>query len=167
MKLKYALLMDIPEGKRAGYYAQIIKALADRAPVFDRDKEMLIFSSAAEREAAHGIMQQYSVPFEEMELLLLPAPVQAAPTLDDFGFTSRMENVYVYAHLALAGQLASMESGRSSEPLLAMEQLREHLLAFGSLEDGASYFVIEEQHRELAERIAAAYGCRVNWLEAS
>lgn len=76
LQMKFGLAMDLPEDKRAGYYAQIVKALAGKASLFDRDKELLIFSTPQEREQAKPIMNQYSVPCEEFDLLLLPSTVR-------------------------------------------------------------------------------------------
>lgn len=172
--LKYALAMDIPEGKRAGYYAQIVKALAERTALFDRDKELLIFSTPEEREAAGPVMTQYAVLAEPIDLLLLPACFQARPAFTDFGFVSRLEQQpYLYAGTVALFQLVPAPSAaRSFEPGSAAEQLDEHLLADwpavsgseGADGRGRLTFAIEAQHDRLAEGIAAAYGCAVQWL---
>ncbi|CAG7620435.1 hypothetical protein PAECIP111802_00667 [Paenibacillus allorhizosphaerae] len=164
---KWALAMDLPEGKRAGYYAQIVKALAGKASLFDREKELLIFSSEAERNEAVPVMEQYAIPWEEMPLLLLPAPVTLYRTFSDFGFTSRLENVYVYADLVslfyLEGAAAMSESFRSAEPDAALAQLEEHLLAASQADADQVLYAIETQNQPLAERIAKAYGSSVRW----
>ncbi|MCZ8511206.1 hypothetical protein O9H85_01875 [Paenibacillus filicis] len=164
---KYGLLMDLPEDKRAGYYAQIVKALAGRAALFDRDKELLIFSKPGERDDSLPIMQQYAIPYEETDLLLLPAEALLAPTFTDFGLVSRQEHPYVFADLAAVFRLAPAPgSGRPSEPDQAFAQLQEHLLAWYAGEsEGIRYGVAESHHRELMERIAVAYGCEVSWVE--
>lgn len=164
---KYGLLMDLPEDKRAGYYAQVVKALAGRASLFDRDKELLIFSSAGHREEALPVMEQYAIPWEEMELLLLPTSLQMGPTFSDFGFVSKLEHPYVYADQAAVFCLraASAAGARTAEPDQAYAQLEEHLLGWYPAGDHTRAYVTEVQHRELMERIAAAYGCAVEWIE--
>lgn len=167
LQLKYGLAMDMPEDKRAGYYAQIVKALAGKASVFDRDKELLIFSTALERDEAKPIMNQYSIPYEEMDLLLLPSNVRTHPPFDDYGFITRLENAYLYADMIAVCQLKQTEepSGRPYEPLQAEAQLEEHLLAdWGSGDESGSVYFLEKQHAELAEGIARAYGCRIEWI---
>ncbi|MED4601130.1 hypothetical protein P9314_10490 [Paenibacillus validus] len=175
--LKYALAMHMPEGKRAGYYAQIVKALAERTSLFDRDKELLIFSSPEERSAAEPVMTQYAVPAEPIDLLLLPASLQARPTFTDFGFVSRLEQQpYLYADMAALFQLThAPAASRSYEPASAAAQLDEHVLADwpaafdpdgkdGAGDDyGRTIFAIEAQHDRLVEAIAEAYGCAVQW----
>ncbi|TVY09620.1 hypothetical protein [Paenibacillus cremeus] len=165
---KFALAMDLPEGKRAGYYAQIVKALAGKAALYDREKELLIFATEEERSEAEPIMEQYAIPWEPMDLLQLPAPVQTYRTFDDFGFISRLDNVYVYADLISVFQLAPDQAlGRQAEPQGALAQLDEHLVALCPTGSGAAdaLCAIETQHRELADGIARAYGCHVHWYD--
>jgi hypothetical protein len=164
--LKYALLMNLPDGKLPGYYAQIVKALASKAPLFDRDKELLIFSSETEREAANAIMAQYSVPYEEMELLLLlsgGSPIRTSPSFSDFGFVSRSGNCYCYAAQTALFRLHS--EGPGSEPEQALRQMDEHLLANG-LDSAAAWYAVEEHLIELMSGIAKAYGCSIELLHA-
>ncbi|ALS21348.1 MULTISPECIES: hypothetical protein [Paenibacillus] len=167
LQMKFGLAMDLPEDKRAGYYAQIVKALAGKASLFDRDKELLIFSTPQEREQAKPIMNQYSVPCEEFDLLLLPSTVRMSPSFEDYGFITRLENAYLYADMAVVCKLNKPEepSSRAYEPEQAAAQLEEHLLAYWSSDDdGAAVYTLEKQHAELAEGIARAYGCSVEWI---
>ncbi|WP_248926626.1 hypothetical protein [Paenibacillus hamazuiensis] len=157
MERKYALLMNMPDNKLPGFYAQIVKALANKAPLFDRDKEMLIFSAEPDREAAIGIMQQYKIEHETLELLLLPAGTEMAPTFSDFGFVSRAEHIYVYAEQAALFRLVEIAGG---EPAQALQQMDEHLLARCVI-DGVPAYAVETHLLELMEGIAKAYGCGV------
>ncbi|MBP1156298.1 MULTISPECIES: hypothetical protein [unclassified Paenibacillus] len=166
LQIKYGLAMDMPEDKRAGYYAQIVKALAGKASVFDRDKELLIFSTLLERDEAKPIMRQYNIPYEEMDLLLLPSGVRTHPSFDDYGFITRLENPYLYADMTVVCKLKKPEepSGRPYEPEQAEAQLEEHLLAdWSSADESGSVYTLEKQHAELAEGIARAYGCKIEW----
>ncbi|WP_235941408.1 hypothetical protein [Paenibacillus puerhi] len=165
--LTYALDMALPGGKRPGYYAQIIKALAERATVFDRDKELFIFLSASDRESALPVMSQYNVPAEPIDLLLLPESFTPRPTFTDFGFVSRMERFYLYADTAVLFRLfpASPSSqGSFSNPVSAALQLEEHLLGHWVGAEGQTAYAMESQHDELAVGIARAYGCSLEWL---
>lgn len=168
LQLKFGLAMDMPEDKRAGYYAQIVKALAGKASLFDRDKELLIFSTSPEREQAKPIMNQYSIPYEELDLLLLPSSVRMSPSFDDHGFITRLDNTYLYADMTVVCKLKKLEkpsTGRSYEPEQAAAQLEEHLLAYWNTDDdNGTVYTLEKQHAELAEGIARAYGCTVEWI---
>ncbi|MFB0845544.1 hypothetical protein [Paenibacillus oleatilyticus] len=167
--LKYAAALDLPEDKRAGYYAQIVKALAEKTALFDRDKELMIFSSPEELGQLMPILEQYAVPFEELNVLLLPAPVTTYPAFGDYGFVSRLENVYLYAELVAVFRLRTAPDtngalGRAFEPQQAEAQLEEHLLAAWPEPGGGTAFAIEAQLVELAEGIARAYGGAVEWI---
>ena len=61
MESKIGLLMDLPDNKVPGFYAQIVKALAGKVQLFDRDKEMLIVSDEEQKLAALAIMAHYKV----------------------------------------------------------------------------------------------------------
>ncbi|PZE22670.1 hypothetical protein [Paenibacillus xerothermodurans] len=153
---KYALLMDMPEDKRPGFYAQVVKALANKAPLFDRDKEMLIFSSPTEREAAYAVMEQYKIPFETMNLLMLPDGANLRPPFSDFGFVSRSEHAYIDSESVYVFSLHSERA--DAEPSQALAQLEEHLLAsYGH--DETDYYVTDAPSDELVHRIAQAYRC--------
>ncbi|ULL17617.1 hypothetical protein DVH26_26080 [Paenibacillus sp. H1-7] len=161
MEQKYGLLMELPDGKLPGFYAQIVKALAAKAPLFDRDKELLIFSETEERDAAYPIMEQYKIPFEDLDLILLPPPVYVLPTLTDFGLISRSEHVYVYSDAACIFTIR--EDGPGAEPAQAALQMDEHLLARFGRED-ETFYVAQAQSDELMLRIAAAYRCTVQYI---
>ncbi|NOU95428.1 hypothetical protein GC093_19675 [Paenibacillus sp. LMG 31456] len=155
--LKPALLMDMPDGKLPGFYAQIIKALAAKAPLFDRDKELLIFNSPIEREPAYSIMEQYKIPYENMDLLLLPDTVNTRPDFTDYGFVSRSEHSYAYADSVYLFTLHPTEP--AAEPIQALQQLEEHLLA--SIPQAEVIYVVDIQLDELMKRIAQAYSCEI------
>ncbi|AEI42624.1 hypothetical protein [Paenibacillus mucilaginosus] len=161
----YALHMELPEDKRAGYYAQIVKGLAGRTRLLDREKETLIFASADDRDAAVPVMEQYKVPCEFENLLRLPSPLRLYPEFSDYGFLSRLEQAYLPAELAAVFRLAPEPgTGRPAEPRQAELQLREHLLADWPDEGEEKTYAVQAHQAELAEGIARAYGCRAVWL---
>jgi hypothetical protein len=161
METKLALLMHLPEGKLPGFYAQIIKALADKVMIFDRDKEMLIVSTEEEREAVLEVMKRYKVDTEPMELLLLPEDATLTDAFSDYGFISRADNTYVYAKLICSFRLLSEEPGSECEQVL--EQLDEHLIAQFT-GDGKPVYLVDNQLEELVHGIAKAYRCRISVL---
>jgi KaiC/GvpD/RAD55 family RecA-like ATPase len=161
MEKKLALLMDLPDGKLPGFYAQIIKALADKVMIFDRDKEMLIVSTEEERESVLEVMKRYKIPTEPMDLLLLPEDATLADAFSDYGFISRADNTYVYTKLICSFHLLSEEPGSEREQ--ALEQLDEHVIAQFT-EHGKPVYMVDNQLEELVHGIAKAYRCQVSIL---
>jgi KaiC/GvpD/RAD55 family RecA-like ATPase len=161
METKLALLMDLPDGKLPGFYAQIIKALADKVMIFDRDKEMIIVSTEEERESVLEVMKRYKIQTEPMKLLLLPEDAVLTDAFSDYGFISRADNTYVYAKLICSFHLLSQEP--ESEREQALEQLNEHLIAQFT-EHGKPVYMVDNQLEELVHRIAKAYRCQISIL---
>jgi hypothetical protein len=159
MHTKLALLMDLPDGKVPGFYAQIVKALASKATLFDRDKEMLILDSDKERQAVLEIMEKYKITVEPMELALLPADAKLYAAFSDYGFTSRAEHCYLYRKLICPFRLISGHS--SAEREQALQQLEEHLIA-QFIVDNEPVYVVDQQLEELAQGIAKAYRCEIS-----
>jgi hypothetical protein len=156
---KIALMLDMPEGKLPGFYAQIVKGLAQRVTLFDRDKELLVLNSIEERDAVLELLEHYHIPSEEMNLLLLPSDSDLSPSFSDYGFTSRAERHYLYEHL-VSIFIFSDSSNPLAERLNALLQMNEHLIA-QFLIDTVPYYAVDRQFTELMERIGAAYHCSV------
>lgn len=161
---KWAAAMDMPEGKMPGYYAQVIKALAAQAVLFDRDKEVLVANSREELAAIAGVLDKYSIPWEELPLLLLPEGCETTPLFEDYGFVSVKGRAYLYAELARLFRFAGSAEG-AGEPEAALLQMQEHLLARFAGSGGLPHYAVDAQLGELIEGIASAYGCRVAWLD--
>lgn len=160
MQTKIGISMSMPEGKLPGYYAQIVKALASKTQLFDRDKDLLVVSTPNERDAVLDIMRQYKVDTEELELLLLPEDAQTSPLFDDYGFTTRFDNRYLYRNLVFLFRLRTDATG--AEPDQALRQLDEYVIAsFTSEGEPSPVYAVDKQHDELVPRLAAAYGCTV------
>lgn len=159
---KLAVLMDLPEGKLPGFYAQIVKGLANNVELFDRDKEMLIVSGEKERDAVTELLDRYQVHFEQMELILLPEDARLSDKFSDFGFTSRAGRHYLYAGMVSVFRFASC--GAAAEPEQARMQMEEHLIAEYA-DDGVAHYVVQEQLAELMRGIAKAYQCTVEFVE--
>lgn len=156
----YGLAMELPEGKLPGFYAQVIKALAAKSPILDRDKELLIFSTPEEREASVPVMNQYSISYDKVQLLLLPDSIKTLPVFTDYGWTTRSEHTYVNADDIFIYQLEA--ESPEAEPEQALIQLEEHLWASFPLgEPPVESYLTDMQSAELVERIALAYKCKV------
>ncbi|MEK8129696.1 hypothetical protein WMW72_17460 [Paenibacillus filicis] len=169
-RLAYALELSPPNQARTDGFEPILQALKNRNIRYDQDKELLVFTSADDMEEARQLAEAYEASAEELKLLRLPRSLRTRATFTDFGFVSRLEGIcYLYAELAVLFRLqeASEEPVRpvrSFNPASAVAQLGEHMLGDWRDADGSPVFALEAQHDELAEGIARAYGCRVEWL---
>jgi hypothetical protein len=158
---KIALILDLPEGKLPGFYAQIVKGLAQRVDLFDRDKELLVLNTLEERNAVLELLAHYHVPSEEMKLLLLPPDSLLYVVFTDYGFTSRAERNYLYDHLISIFSLIDT-SNALAEPNQALLQMKEHLVA-QFIDNDTVYYAVDRQFVELIVRIARAYHCTVSF----
>ncbi|WP_127582726.1 hypothetical protein [Paenibacillus koleovorans] len=148
--------MHLPDGKRPGYYAQVVKALAD-IPLFDRDKETLIVSGEPEAEAVRALMQDYKFEYEEFGLLLLPDGADVRPSFTDYGFESRSGNRYLMQAVTARFVFDSIGPDGNAQ---ALAQMEEHLIASWST-DGEACYAADSSLGELMHGIARAYGCTV------
>lgn len=160
---KYAVMMHMPEGKLPGFYAQIVKALANKAVLFDRDKELLIVSTEEERGPLEEIMSKYHVDFEKLALLLLPESAELSKRADDYGFTSRAGYTYMYDNLVSVYRCFIMDDDPAAEQTQALLQMEKYLLARFTLNHD-EYYVAEKQLEELLSGIAKAYRCQVEFV---
>jgi hypothetical protein len=161
LERKIGLDMHLPDGKLPGFYAQIVKGIADRAPLFDRYKELLVFDSEESIPSVLELLAHYRVPSERCDLVLLPSEyLEQGELYEDYAIVTRNENIFV--DLALVALFSLDAAKPDAEPAPALLQLKEHLI--GSLsENGLVIHLIDRQLAELAERIAKAYGCAVDW----
>ncbi|SDM89837.1 hypothetical protein SAMN04487897_101415 [Paenibacillus sp. yr247] len=161
MESKIGLLMDLPEGKLPGFYAQIVKALAGKVELFDRDKEMLIVSSEEQKLAALEVMAHYNIETNLMDLRLLPDDAELTDLFSDYGFTSRAEINYLYDKLVVSFRF-TVDSPQADVDQAAL-QVEEHLLAQYKDQDRDVY-IVDRQLEELMQGIAKAYRCRIEIL---
>lgn len=161
MELKIGLMMDLPEGKIPGFYAQIVKALAGKVELFDRDKEMLIVSDEEQQLAALDVMTHFKIETNLMQLRLLPDDAELTDLFSDYGFTSRAEHNYLYDKLVV--QFRFTADSPQAEIDQAALQIEEHLLAQYQTQDRTVY-VVDRQLEELMQGIAKAYRCRIEML---
>lgn len=161
MEMKMGLMMDLPEGKLPGFYAQIVKALAGKVELFDRDKEMLIVSNEEQKLTVLDIMAHYNIETDLMQLRLLPEDAELTDLFSDYGFTSRAENNYVYDKLVVQFRFTS-DSPRADVDQAAL-QIEEHLLALYK-DQVSDVYIVDRQLEELMHGIAKAYRCRIEVL---
>jgi hypothetical protein len=159
---KTGLDIQLPEGKLPGFYAQIIKGIAQSAPLFDRYKELLILESEETLPLAIKVLEHYRVPSIRCDLLLLPeAGVEKEELYEDYVIVTRSDNHYV--DLALIAVFCLHWAKPEAEPAPALLQLKEHLIGSINKVSAATLYLMDRQLMELAERIAKAYGCEVKW----
>ncbi|MBD0379154.1 hypothetical protein [Paenibacillus sedimenti] len=161
MESKIGLLMDLPDDKVPGFYAQIVKALAGKVQLFDRDKEMLIVSDEDQRQAALEIMAHYKIETEIMPLRLLPEEAELTDLFSDYGFISRADHPFFYEKLIRTFRI--VKTSDQAEVEQALLQMEEHLLARYT-EKGQNIFVVDRQLEELMHGIAKAYKCQIEVL---
>jgi len=161
--LKYGARMDLPEGKRAGFYAQIVKAIADAATVFDRDKELIVVDDVEAHGRVAEVLAKYNVEWEPMNLWLLPEGTELDARAEDYGFLSKFGNAYLYADRVDRFRFADPQpAGAEAAP--ALLQLEEFIVfSHGDGEAGsASKTHYAASHlRETIEGIASRYGVAV------
>ncbi|QMV40400.1 hypothetical protein [Cohnella cholangitidis] len=159
-KKMIGLDMQLPAGKLPGYYAQIVKGIAERAPLTDRYKELLIFNDLP---AVIELLDHYKVVAERCELLWLPTDGVAPGELyEDYAIVTRNDNIFV--DLALTALFALDAAKPDAEPAPALLQLEEHLIGEIRNEEQTIY-MMDRQLTLLADRIATAYKCEIVWLD--
>lgn len=157
----YGLDMQLPEGKQPGFYAQIIKGIAQKAPLYDRYKELLIFDNEDKLPEAGKVLDHYRVLSERCDLLLLPSEaVEQESLFDDYVMITRNENTFIDLGLVALFTIHAIKPDAESAP--ALLQLKEHLIGNISA-NNVTLHLIDRQLTELADRIANAYCCDVKW----
>ncbi|CAH1204498.1 hypothetical protein PAECIP111891_02520 [Paenibacillus allorhizoplanae] len=161
MESKIGLMMDLPDGKIPGFYAQIVKALAGKVELFDRDKEMLIVSNEEQQRAALDVMAHFNIETSIMELRLLAEEAGLTDLFSDYGFTSRAEHNYLYDKIVIPFRFTA--NSPAAEVDQAVLQVEEHLIAQYK-EGDHDVYVVDRQLEELMHGIAKAYRCSIEIL---
>ncbi|GIQ67982.1 hypothetical protein DUZ99_05215 [Xylanibacillus composti] len=149
-----AIDIQIPQGKRPGYYAQFVKELAGNACLYDRDKELLIAQDEHQLQDICRVVDRYAFPYEAMQVLELPGNSEFGRYADDYGFHSRSERMYLYLDHIYAFQLIGGEWTQ------ARFQIDEYLLA-AVHEEQSPIWIVPAEHQDLMTGIAKAYGCKL------
>jgi len=137
----------------------------------DHFEQIRIYDSwgDANRALAEMASDRLSAAEEVCEWLMVPDNAVVVPTdrFGDFAFIgARSSCVYLdSAYIAIFRLIAAKPE---AEPAPALIQLEEHLIATVSEpgdEEKQHWQVIERQLTELADRIALAYRCDIEWLD--
>jgi hypothetical protein len=153
----YAVIMQLPDGKMPGFYAQVIKALAGKAHVFDREKEILIVEHIDELLPVEQILDQYKIPYELVPLLHIPDNATLKAHYEDFGFTTKSGNTFLYEDPLILFSLEQTIQD-SDDYTMALMQLEEHILASFKVESTV-YYAAEKHLEDCFYGIAKAYQC--------
>ncbi|GGG10397.1 hypothetical protein [Paenibacillus abyssi] len=162
MRTVMGLQMDLPQGKLPGFYAQIIKGIADITTLIDRSGELL-FIEPQHAAAVMKVLQHYKVEAEQDEWIELSEPDWRLEAIwEDYGVTARAGGKFAELRLACVGAVYPADSSEELEQ--AWMQIEEHNIA--SLQTAANrrLFVVDRQLAELIEGIAKAYRCNLEWL---
>ncbi|MCC3372837.1 hypothetical protein [Cohnella sp. REN36] len=163
MRRLHGIEMRLPEGKLPGYYAQIVKGIAERTVLFDRRKELLVLDDPASVPGVTDLLAHYRVPADPVPLLLLPAAgVRPGPDYADYAIETSEGRVYLDLGQAALFRLA--RQGPAAEPAPALLQLDEHLIVSMAGDDGDEWHALPRPLTELADRVARIYGCEAVWL---
>lgn len=140
--------------------------------LFDRFETMLIFRTREDADSAlAGMAEEWRETAEPLELLMVPDGAERSPfdRYGDFAFHGTNGTAYFDAREVAVFRLRA--SKPEAEPAPALMQLDEHLIAAigaeGSAKGSGAWHVIERQLDELAERVARAYRCEIEWLGIS
>jgi len=165
---KIGLILTFPEGKKAGYYAQVVKAIAENVQLFDRDKELIVLSGAGDRDRATAVLDKYRIPAEEIGLMLLPEGTELPPAAEEYGFETRAGRTFLYEDRTagfVLGASAAAEGGASeADRRAAWMQLAEHVVLSFTADDGRIVHVCEPHLKETVEGIASRYRVGAEFL---
>ena len=162
MKRMYGVEMQVASGKLPGFYAQVIHKIGNDVNVFDRDQLLFVVEQEEERKKLCAILDKAHMLGDQFELLYVPSG--SFSHLDDAGFVSPNEHIYLYADRVALFALNPQE-GSEEDRWAALEQLREHLIGefYGSNREHP-VFVLDRNLTDLAEGIARAYRISLTWL---
>lgn len=162
MQPLYSVELHLPDDKLPGYYAQIVKGIADTVTLVDRDKTLLFVKSAADADAVETFVERYRVECDRGIWLQLDDAWRLNDRLfTDYGLQTRFGNHYI--DLVLAAIVAISAEGPESDLPSALLQAEEHAIAAAqSQEDGHQLLAVDRHQIELIQGIARAYKCKWN-----
>lgn len=160
MQPLYSVELHLPDDKLPGYYAQIVKGIADTVTLLDRDKTLLFVKSAEDADAVETFAARYRVECDRGVWLQLDTAWKLSDLLfTDYGLQTRLGNYYL--DLALAAIVAISADGPLSELPSALLQAEEHAIATAQSQEGGQQLLAVDRHQiELIQGIARAYKCK-------
>lgn len=182
----YGVELHLPEDKLPGYYAQIVKGIADAAELLDREKTLFFVRTETDAAAVEALAKRYRAETERSQWLALDETWSVDERrFDDYGIAARSGNRYLDLQLAAVMALAAGHGGEDdaggpaaerppdeapapgesgqAELEQAMLQALEHAAADKS-EDGRRLLAVDRQLTPLIEGIARAYRCTAELL---
>ncbi|WP_308638895.1 hypothetical protein [Paenibacillus silvisoli] len=156
----YSVQLHLPEDKLPGYYAQIVKGIADTVTLLDRDKTLLFVRTQADADAIEAFVAKYKVDCEHGQWVQLDESwaIQMR-SFTDYGLITRSDNRFLDLSLASIVSLSPGPSPESAELDQAIEQADEHALAWRNQNDGRRLLAVDRHQTELIAGIAKAYRC--------
>lgn len=157
--LLYGVELEMPKGKLPGFYAQIVHKIGEQVKVIDRDKKLMIVSTADDQQQLLQIATTYQAKTECFSLWLLPEGV-TSPKLSDYGFISLNDRQYVYANLVSFFRFP--DNPLTHDHQEAYEQMKQHILASFTAKDQIIY-ITDTNHKELLDQLASRYKVVLDW----
>ncbi|WP_239617387.1 hypothetical protein [Cohnella mopanensis] len=161
LKKVIGLDMQLPIGSSPAFYARIVKEIEEHAALLDRYEELWIVDSEAHLSAVIERLAPYRVAFERCELVWVASDrTEPGELYEDYAIVTGNGNIYF--DLSLTALFGLSAAKPDAEPAPALLQLQEHLIgSFTS--DGRTIYLIDRQLDSLADRIAKAYKCDIEW----
>lgn len=164
MRTVYGIEMQVHAGKLPGFYAQVIHKIGDHVNVFDRDGQLFIVEDENDRDSLAAILAKSSMLGETFPLLLLP-PSAHVTNLEDAGFVSQNDHVYLYADRVALFRVAEENTADERDCWAAQEQWKEHLKGeIPATDTKPAIFIIDSHLIDLVEGIGRAYSVTLTWL---
>jgi len=164
MQRKYGLEWPMHPGPSQDDRDRAARIEEAGAFVFDRYEQLLIFRSPEAADSAlAGMSKEWRDTVERCDLLMVSNDAVITPydRFSDFAFQGGLGTTYFDLQDVAVFRLHASQP--EAEPAPAVMQLEEHLIA----SCGEAWQVIERQLAELAERIARAYRCEIEWLDVA
>ena len=162
MQSIFSIELHLPDDKLPGYYAQIIKGIADIVTLVDRHKTLLFVGLMSDADAIETFVARYKVHCERGIWLQLDETWWIDNrTFTDYGVITRQGNRFLDAALTILIAIDGIDP--DSELTQAMQQAEEHMLA-SSHANGRQLLAVDRHQAELIEGIARAYHCRAERL---
>lgn len=158
LTIKYGLDAVAPADWAVERCQMLLRETEAQTHPFDRTDELLVFDDERQRLAAERLLAASRIETHLCELLLCETgSFEPGPLCADYEIVTRRRRTLF--DLAYVAPFALLRDRRHAETEPALLQLEEHLIGvIAGPEDRV--LLIDRQLFELAERIAAAYGCR-------
>jgi hypothetical protein len=160
MEHLYAVEMNhTSNNKLPGFFAQIVKEMAQSVQIIDRDSQLFVIKTEQEAEKLKEIFSKKNVYEETHTLLKLSDQSTITSAFHDYGFKSASENYYLFADLVVPFQISSTDPQQIEMALL---QIDEHLIAKD--DEKQTIYYVDQQHETLIKKYAIAYDIELSLI---